>query len=763
MDAKRQILDKLLSGITAGERADLESLRVTLATTPLSDNELNIAKELVAQAHLACFNIDGRNIFFAIDLFYETRNWQALVDLLKLAKSYGNLNAVMRLLRIGEKENIQALTGWDFPSWLKEHGIFWFDIYADEKLSLAFVIPADLAIIKETICAHWTWAEFWKSVLTRIDETRHSPDRIGLLHKIAAGENPVIETNIPQRNLDSANFYNYCASRGIEIIRQMQTPSADDDTRSAVYLIRDRQGIFQVAKEVINYRRQPIGKNYVNEDKAYELTFDLGFLPTVYNCADIGGGQKFLFESFSYGQSLAEYLNPDRLLTPKSVYRVILEIAIMMKKLVGRRMLYPDLKPENILLNSNQVRLLDLGITKSLDSEQKETAIFLAGGKYAAPENGLSVTASEKSLVFQLGIMFYALLTGKHPFAGISIQERFESVEEENIAYLLPTMCCEAEMPEELSEEASLIISRLLKKNPQDRPTLTLLIDYLRLLNAQSVSFSLERRNEKNRKKNNIVLFPARMGLPHKGHIEYISRLIGLGYHVRISVQKSYTITQDDPIPKWLVMKIVAQSLLEKGFSRESFSFMLTPFYQTDREHRLHFVMMPKSESVIGIASNNPNVWELFPQHIAIDQNAVFGHPNQPVIDRSWGKILRTAVTQNDYPTFKMLAASGFESILPFEELQALYGKPAIEFVEGNVLVTLLGQQDEIIAQSKVSRYETPEEALTRKLNSIGRDCKLLDPFSRNSIVSLESQTRSFQFITTELADGNEIIYYRLI
>jgi hypothetical protein len=404
-----------------------------------------------------------------------------------------------------------------------------------------------------------------------------------------------------------------------------------------------------------------------------------------------------------------------------------------------------------------------LGIAQILKTDREETDVFLSGAKYAAPENGLRMRASEKSLVFQLGILFYALLTGEHPFAKIPITENLASVEEENIVYLLPTILGEVELPEKfLSDEETEILVRMLKKNPEERPTLNKVMLHFQNYRYSGQTFPLKKRKENNRKEKNTILFPARMGLPHKGHIEYIARLINLGYHVRISIQRAYTITENDPIPKWLVMKIVAASLLEQGFSRESFSFMLTPFYETDREHRLHFAMMPGAENVIGVASGNHAIDNLFDQYRIIDQNAVFGQPEQTPIDRSWGKILRAALTQNDYATFIMLAASGTESIISFAEIRAIYGKPKIDFVSGYVQAILLNRKGEVIAHGKISRYQTPEEALIRSLKNSGKACELIDSYCRDTKVRLESKRCSFKYLATAFNDGKEMIYYQI-
>jgi outer membrane protein assembly factor BamB len=81
------------------------------------------------------------------------------------------------------------------------------------------------------------------------------------------------------------------------------------------------------------------------------------------------------------------------------------------------KILHGDIKPSNMLLKDNVVKVSDWGLSK-LKTEQ---SVSIAGVtlQYAAPEE-LSRQfgrADERTDIYQLGVLFYQLVTGKLPFA----------------------------------------------------------------------------------------------------------------------------------------------------------------------------------------------------------------------------------------------------------------------------------------------------------------------------------------------------------
>ncbi|NDC38139.1 MAG: serine/threonine protein kinase, partial [Proteobacteria bacterium] len=89
--------------------------------------------------------------------------------------------------------------------------------------------------------------------------------------------------------------------------------------------------------------------------------------------------------------------------------------------------IHRDIKPENILvMNSNEIRLGDFGVAvlpgeeSALDELQRGVGTM----DYMAPEVLEGVRYDQRSDVYALAVSFYELLSGKHPFSGMSLMEQ---------------------------------------------------------------------------------------------------------------------------------------------------------------------------------------------------------------------------------------------------------------------------------------------------------------------------------------------------
>lgn len=118
-----------------------------------------------------------------------------------------------------------------------------------------------------------------------------------------------------------------------------------------------------------------------------------------------------------------------------------------------------DLKPENILLDGNlNVKLADFGMA-ALESNDKLLETSCGSPHYAAPEivSGLKYHGSASD-IWSCGVILFALLTGRLPFDDENIRD-----------LLLKVQAGTFEIPEELSDEAKDLISKMLTVDPSQR------------------------------------------------------------------------------------------------------------------------------------------------------------------------------------------------------------------------------------------------------------------------------------------------------
>jgi len=127
--------------------------------------------------------------------------------------------------------------------------------------------------------------------------------------------------------------------------------------------------------------------------------------------------------------------------------------------------IHRDIKPHNILLTDEVVpKITDWGMSKVLAADVKKSSIAGFSLSYAAPEQ-VSPTefgrTGERTDIYQLGVVFYELVTGSIPFGGESIVEVGNSILRDD-----PTPPSEYNPDAEAVQK---IILKCLEKDPERR------------------------------------------------------------------------------------------------------------------------------------------------------------------------------------------------------------------------------------------------------------------------------------------------------
>mgnify|MGYP000005798575 CR=1 FL=1 len=90
--------------------------------------------------------------------------------------------------------------------------------------------------------------------------------------------------------------------------------------------------------------------------------------------------------------------------------------------------MYRDLKPENVLLDkSGHVRVIDMGLCKYLNSDHSK---WSTGGtiSYLPPEVVLKKKYTYSADWWELGVLLWEMLTGKHPFDAANEKQVFDQI-----------------------------------------------------------------------------------------------------------------------------------------------------------------------------------------------------------------------------------------------------------------------------------------------------------------------------------------------
>ncbi|WP_456467875.1 protein kinase domain-containing protein [Archaeoglobus sp.] len=142
---------------------------------------------------------------------------------------------------------------------------------------------------------------------------------------------------------------------------------------------------------------------------------------------------------------------------------IIFNIAEGLKYAHSKKIIHRDLKPSNVLIKQGVPKISDWGLSKVIESDTSVTMTLGAvSHHYAAPEqiDKKFGHTDERSDIWQLGVIFYELVTGKRPFEG-SLGEIINSILHKNP---IP--------PSEFNPQAKKvepIILKMLEKSKEDR------------------------------------------------------------------------------------------------------------------------------------------------------------------------------------------------------------------------------------------------------------------------------------------------------
>ncbi len=148
----------------------------------------------------------------------------------------------------------------------------------------------------------------------------------------------------------------------------------------------------------------------------------------IYDFGEIDG-KYFISMEYVEGANLGEFLE-SHTLTVNEILDFALQIARSVDILHRSGYIHRDLKPANILVDRNKkIKLTDFGITlhESLDRITSEGAL-LGTPMYMSPEQINNLEIHQTADVFALGVIFYQMATGIHPFQADQYGEVFARI-----------------------------------------------------------------------------------------------------------------------------------------------------------------------------------------------------------------------------------------------------------------------------------------------------------------------------------------------
>jgi serine/threonine protein kinase len=187
-------------------------------------------------------------------------------------------------------------------------------------------------------------------------------------------------------------------------------------------------------------------------------------IATVYALEEIGD-QIFIASEYLEGRTLREEMRAAPIGEIRAL-DIARAIAVALQAAHDRGIVHRDLKPENIILTgSSGVKILDFGLAQFDVAAQDLASVtrltdpgVIAGTPpYMAPEQLLGQPTSARTDQFAFGVLFYEMLTGRHPFGTGGLPTT-----------IAKTLTLYPDKPD-IDDGLWSIISRTLEKNPDDR------------------------------------------------------------------------------------------------------------------------------------------------------------------------------------------------------------------------------------------------------------------------------------------------------
>ncbi|KAJ8287200.1 hypothetical protein GJAV_G00048830 [Gymnothorax javanicus] len=161
-------------------------------------------------------------------------------------------------------------------------------------------------------------------------------------------------------------------------------------------------------------------------------------------------------------RSLAHILKARKVLTEAEVRYYLRQIVSGIKYLHEQEILHRDLKLGNFFINeSMELKVGDFGLAAKLEPLENRRRTICGTPNYLSPEVLNKLGHGCESDIWALGCVMYTMLLGRPPFETTNLKETYRCIREARYS-----------MPSSLSSSAKLLISSMLSKCPEDRPSL---------------------------------------------------------------------------------------------------------------------------------------------------------------------------------------------------------------------------------------------------------------------------------------------------
>jgi serine/threonine protein kinase len=153
--------------------------------------------------------------------------------------------------------------------------------------------------------------------------------------------------------------------------------------------------------------------------------------PNIVRIFDLGedGSEIFLAMEYLDGKDLKHVLRNKPQIELNQKLKWMIQLSHAVKYAHNAGIIHSDIKPGNLhICNDSRLVVMDFGIARAAGAPYTRPGAVTGTPDYIAPEQILAVRTDHRADIFSMGIVFYELLTGKHPFRSKNLPETIDRI-----------------------------------------------------------------------------------------------------------------------------------------------------------------------------------------------------------------------------------------------------------------------------------------------------------------------------------------------
>lgn len=235
---------------------------------------------------------------------------------------------------------------------------------------------------------------------------------------------------------------------------------------SVVFRARDVKHDRHIAIKVLRPELSALlGGDRFHREVEYAARLNSPYILPLFDSGEAGGCLYYLMP-FVPGGSLSDRLERDGSLPVDEALDVALNVACALVAAHEHGIIHRDIKPGNILFSGDEAVVADFGVARAVAPDAAEhltrSGVSVGSPAYMSPEQGVGDPIDERSDVYSLGCVMYAMLTGHPPF----VRDNTRATIAAHLTEPVPSIREERpEVPRAVDE----LVQTALQKDPEDR------------------------------------------------------------------------------------------------------------------------------------------------------------------------------------------------------------------------------------------------------------------------------------------------------